>query len=1102
MVLPTGKLNVTGTVNIKNQNDSLGLDVVGSPGTLVPGLFDGEPISTGDLVVRFGWWGDANVDGQVDINDYNILASNFGDAGNWFQGDFNYDGVIDANDYGILADEYGGAVPFQLLPAAENEPYSFTLPGDNVINGGLLSTITSWQVRWGDGSYTNYPVSDGDSPNVTATHTYASPNVGGYQLAIVATGIDDNGNYTSYILPHQDLVITPDAPTDLAATESAAGEVDLTWADDTAVATNYVVTASPTTGGAATITQTVDAYTFGASFTGLTPDVNYLFSVTAVNTLADGISTQSNPVTFTATAPAASLSVAGPATINEGSTGNELTLTSGSGSNVTVWQIVWTDASGNVLSTDTVTGANGTDAFPSSTTAVLFATVKAYDATGGAFIEPTIESDVTPLAPTDVVATMYSSTEIDLSWTNNSAIATEYDIQRSIDGGAFEDIGSVDGGVSSFADTGLDPSDAAVYTVFAMNTAGTANPSIISSPATSSSVTTPTGVPTLTVKANVDNTDSAFLRWTYQGNDDAGFEIEMEDQTIGENFHTVDVVGAVNPSGWETTNFYDLNVGDTYLFRIRADYTDGTVSAYVGGSVTITSEILPNLSVSAVTIGRTPLLLVGWSGILPEASVTIETRGTPFPGDAWHLITYSSNEDGGWPSDYQGDQSGTPITGYGGGLQGYILNPMVIGAGTYQYRIRSTDDDGNPTAWTSPQSGTIGSMSDGGSLSLTSTDTTITAAMTVTVPPNESGPVTLYMDKDGTGETFPDGLGLMEVFEGTETDSSGDGTTLLFTYTASNLSPSTTYDFVLCTDPDPDDGEFPESAQFAKGSIATTGTATGIVPAAPQAASAVYDPSIPGGQIKLAWLNTSSNETGFNICLTRPGLFGTLFTLVGSTNTDETTYTYKPTGDGPYTFAIFAVNSAGESTTYATASCAAIGGPDISSHLLAINRDLQNQWNKMTPAQQSILSGQFGWNPWQPQTANWDINALFAQSVSTPHNSGILPDGTHTVTVNGEVFDDAIVNYWLYGCMARIMNLNTVLCEDKIKLWSYGHLRFGDSVTGRVAWFEAGYSGAFSAADGSALPDIQPAQAPPIGEDCGGLGWKIGTAPNSRWGND
>jgi hypothetical protein len=77
-----------------------------------------------------------------------------------------------------------------------------------------------------------------------------------------------------------------------------------------------------------------------------------------------------------------------------------------------------------------------------------------------------------------------------------------------------------------------------------------------------------------------------------------------------------------------------------------------------------------------------------------------------------------------------------------------------------------------------------------------------------------------------------------------------------------------------------------------------------------------------------------------------------------------------------------------------------------------------------------------------------------------------------------------------------------VLCEDKIKLWSYGHLRFGDSVTGRVAWFEAGYSGAFSAADGSALPDIQPAQAPPIGEDCGGLGWKIGTAPNSRWGND
>jgi hypothetical protein len=323
-------------------------------------------------------------------------------------------------------------------------------------------------------------------------------------------------------------------------------------------------------------------------------------------------------------------------------------FSSGTGSNVIGWHIIWTDASGNVLSTDTVTGANGTDAFPSSTTAVLFATVTAYDVAGGAFIEPTIESDVTPLAPTDVVATMYSSTEIDLSWTNNSAIASGYDIQQSINGGAFVDIGTVAANVDSFSDNSLDASDSVVYNVVAVNTSGTANPTVSSSPATSSSVTTPTGVPTFSVTASPTDPDSAVLTWGYQGNDDESFELEMEDQTIGQNFYLFSQSGAVGSTSTGTTTISGLTTGDMYAFRIRADHTDTTVSNYVsasfapsGGSIEVSASATKNTTVNEDDPGYY-LLDVTWNAAdqfdatgAPLTGYDVQWRGSSLVGNGW-----------------------------------------------------------------------------------------------------------------------------------------------------------------------------------------------------------------------------------------------------------------------------------------------------------------------------------------------------------------------------------------------------------------------------------------------------------------------------------
>jgi len=56
--------------------------------------------------------GDANRDKRVNLTEFNILASNFGQTGrNFSQGDFNYDGFVNLADFNILAGRFGTILP-------------------------------------------------------------------------------------------------------------------------------------------------------------------------------------------------------------------------------------------------------------------------------------------------------------------------------------------------------------------------------------------------------------------------------------------------------------------------------------------------------------------------------------------------------------------------------------------------------------------------------------------------------------------------------------------------------------------------------------------------------------------------------------------------------------------------------------------------------------------------------------------------------------------------------------------------------------------------------------------------------------------------------
>jgi len=73
--------------------------------------FAGRPLAA-DLVVNFHVLaGDATRDARVNLDDFNVLAGNFGGTNKTFsQGDFNYDGRVNLDDFNILAGRFGASV--------------------------------------------------------------------------------------------------------------------------------------------------------------------------------------------------------------------------------------------------------------------------------------------------------------------------------------------------------------------------------------------------------------------------------------------------------------------------------------------------------------------------------------------------------------------------------------------------------------------------------------------------------------------------------------------------------------------------------------------------------------------------------------------------------------------------------------------------------------------------------------------------------------------------------------------------------------------------------------------------------------------------------
>jgi hypothetical protein len=106
------------------------------------GIFDGVNTTTDDVLVKYTYFGDADLSGTVNGADYALIDSGYGShLSGWSHGDFNNDGVINGTDYALIDNAFNqiaatSAAPLALVAdqasfssSAVPEPATFGLLG-------------------------------------------------------------------------------------------------------------------------------------------------------------------------------------------------------------------------------------------------------------------------------------------------------------------------------------------------------------------------------------------------------------------------------------------------------------------------------------------------------------------------------------------------------------------------------------------------------------------------------------------------------------------------------------------------------------------------------------------------------------------------------------------------------------------------------------------------------------------------------------------------------------------------------------------------------------------------------------------------------------
>ncbi len=389
----------------------------------------------------------------------------------------------------------------------------------------------------------------------------------------------------------------PSAPTTLAAIAVSSSQINLTWVDNSADETGFVVERSASATGAYAVIATLGANAISYSDNGRTASTTYFYRVQATN--LGGNSPNSNGVSVTT--PAAI--VAAPAAPS----GLVAVSASESQINLTWLDNSITESGFKIERAPSVTGpfvlifttvanasAYSDSALASSTT--YYYRISGYNAIGNSAYSAVVNAmtqapaSVLPAAPSGLVANSTSTSQINLTWADNSNNESGFKIERSLNGtGPSILIFTTAAGSTNYVDTSLTSATTYQYRIYSYNNVGN------SAVTAGVSATTLAGVPAAptTLAATAISSSQINLTWTDNSTSETGFKVEQASAaagpftvvaTLGPNIGSYSVT-ALSPVSTSYYRVYAYNTGGNSGFTTTSSATTFGTFAWINTNI-------------------------------------------------------------------------------------------------------------------------------------------------------------------------------------------------------------------------------------------------------------------------------------------------------------------------------------------------------------------------------------------------------------------------------------------------------------------------------------------------------------------------------------
>ena len=229
-------------------------------------------------------------------------------------------------------------------------------------------------------------------------------------------------------------------------------------------------------------------------------------------------------------------------------------------------------------------------------------------------------SGTTPLAkPTFATATAVSSSQINLTWIDNSASETGYKIERKTTvNGTYAQIAQVGANVQSYPDTnGLAPNTRYYYRIRATN--GTIDSAYSNEPFATTLLDAPAAPSNLTITSLLSN--KIILSWTDNSNNETGFKIQRK---IGATGSYVDIV----TTAANITGYNDSLVADGTLYCYRVCATNATGDSAFSNEACGTTPLAKPTSATATAVSSSQINLTWIDNSASETGYKIERKTT------------------------------------------------------------------------------------------------------------------------------------------------------------------------------------------------------------------------------------------------------------------------------------------------------------------------------------------------------------------------------------------------------------------------------------------------------------------------------------------